>query len=996
MAARQRDVKVRILSEYYDAGSKAAERATRRLASLQMAAHAEDVRREQLKADAIIAANRRQMDSMEAVGRTSLRISAAIAVGLGLSAKAAMDWESAFAGVRKVVDGSPEQIAALEGELRGLAKVLPATHEEIAAVAEVAGQLGVARADIAAFTRTAIDMGETTNMAADEAATSMAQLSNIMGLAASDASRLGSTIVELGNNGASTERDIVSMALRIAGAGRTVGMTADQVLSVSSALASVGLEAEAGGSAISRVLIRIDQDVSSGAKTLETYARVSGMTVEDFKAQWGRDATGALTRFITGLGNMQKAGGDVNGTLNTLGFTEIRVSDALRRAALAGDLLTDSVQTGSRAWEENIALAEEASKRYQTTEARLEIARNKLNDAAIDVGGNVLPVFADAAERAGALAEGFGQLPEPVKQWVTQLGMAAFGLSAVVGGAALVIPKMKALKDTVDALNGGSSRLGKALGGTASFLTGPWGIAIAAATIGLGVYLEAQGRAAQMTQELSETLDQQTGALTENSLAWVEAQLTSTRNFGIRNNKSLIDAAEEMGISVELVTKAFLGNAQAAAEAKAAADAWGQAQSDGGLDSAAAGTMVRYFNNDIDEQIERLARAREIQAAKAEVDREGASAVQGSADATEAAANAQEIYNLALADGNQLVDYGAEAVADLARALEDLNGPALDAEAAESRFQESIDGVSEALNQQIDELARQYEQSGMSASAARARAEAEVAAADKLDLGTEAGRRNRAALRDLAEAAAARANAILELTGDEDRWRESLDAGRQSLHDAAIQLGMTEEAAWAYVDSVLAIPSEAAVQATFDAVVAEQQMTAFVNHWSGYNVPINATMNTDQALAAIQKVQQRAGAYVAKAAGGTLEFYAGGGMREQHVAQIAPAGVTRIWNEPETRGEGYIPLANDWRRPRAEATLGEIASRFGGAYLTKTDLLALAGAHSQPVAAGPSGPVELSDRSVEQLASAILAGARRVTTSALEQAGARAQYQGRG
>lgn len=992
MAARQRDVKVRILSEYYDAGSKAAERATRRLASLQMAAHAEDVRREQLRADAIIAANRRQMDSMEAVGRTSLRISAAIAVGLGLSAKAAMDWESAFAGVRKVVDGSPAQIAVLEGELRSLAKVLPATHEEIAAVAEVAGQLGVARADIAAFTRTAIDMGETTNMAADEAATSMAQLSNIMGLASSEASRLGSTIVELGNNGASTERDIVSMALRLAGAGRTVGMTADQVLSVSSALASVGLEAEAGGSAISRVLIRIDQDVSSGAKTLETYARVSGMTVDDFKTAWGRDATGALTRFITGLGNMQEAGGDVNGTLTTLGFTEIRVSDALRRAALAGDLLTDSVNTGSRAWEENIALAQEASKRYQTTEARLEIARNRLNDAAIDVGANVLPVFADAAEGAGALAEGFSALPDPVKQWVTQLGMAAFGLSAVLGGAAVVIPKMKALKDTVDALNGGTSRFGRALGGAAHVMTGPWGLAIAAATIGLGVWLKAQGEAAQMAQSLADTLDEQTGALTENSLAWVESELTKTQNFGMFNDKSMTDAAEEMGISLELLTKAYLGNAGAAAEAKAQAEAW----ADDNFDFALAHESVASrFNRNIDDQMARLSRAREIQAAKAEIDREGASAVDGVASATDAAAGAQEIYNLALEDGNQLVDYGAEAVADLARALEDLNGPALDAEAAESRFQESIDGVSEALEQQIEELARQYEQSGMSESAARRRAEAEVAVADKLDLGTEAGRRNRAALRDLAEAAMARSNAILELTGDEDKWRASLDAGRQSLHDAAIQMGMNEDQAWAYVDSVLAIPSEAAVRATFDAVVAEQQMSAFVNHWSGYNIPIRATMNADQALAAIQKVQRRAGAYIAKADGGTVEYYAGSGIHEQHIAQIAPAGVTRIWNEPETGGEGYLPLANDWRRPRAEATLGEIASRFGGTYLTKADLLALAGARSQPVVAAPPGPVDLSDRSVEQLAAAILAGARRVTTSALDQAGARAEYAGR-
>ena len=62
---------------------------------------------------------------------------------LGLAAKAAMDWESSWAGVQKTVDGSPQQMAALEAGLRGLARELPATHTEIAAVAEAAGQLGI-------------------------------------------------------------------------------------------------------------------------------------------------------------------------------------------------------------------------------------------------------------------------------------------------------------------------------------------------------------------------------------------------------------------------------------------------------------------------------------------------------------------------------------------------------------------------------------------------------------------------------------------------------------------------------------------------------------------------------------------------------------------------------------------------------------------------------------------------------------------------------------
>src|SRR5690606_1279122 len=111
---------------------------------------------------------------------------ATTALALGGSVKAAIDWESAWAGVEKTVDGSAAQMAQLEESLRGMARELPASHQEIAAVAEAAGQLGVGAEDIESFTRTMIDLGETTNLTADEAATAIAQMANVMGTSGDD------------------------------------------------------------------------------------------------------------------------------------------------------------------------------------------------------------------------------------------------------------------------------------------------------------------------------------------------------------------------------------------------------------------------------------------------------------------------------------------------------------------------------------------------------------------------------------------------------------------------------------------------------------------------------------------------------------------------------------------------------------------------------------------------------------------------------------------
>ena len=157
--------------------------------------------------------NNRQ--AWDEVGTGFLRVGAGLTAMSVLVGKAAMDWESAWAGVTKTVSGTDAEMLTLEDDLRGLAKTLPATHQEIAATAEAAGQLGVERENVAAFTKTMVDLSETTNLSADEAATSIQQLMNVMQTAPEDVDNLGSALVALGNDGASTERDIIQIGQTI-------------------------------------------------------------------------------------------------------------------------------------------------------------------------------------------------------------------------------------------------------------------------------------------------------------------------------------------------------------------------------------------------------------------------------------------------------------------------------------------------------------------------------------------------------------------------------------------------------------------------------------------------------------------------------------------------------------------------------------------------------------------------------------------------------------
>jgi len=304
----------------------------------------------------------------------------------------AISYESAFAGVRKTVDGTEEQLQALSDRFIELSKTMPVSAEEFAKIGELAGQLGVPLEMIDSYAEVIAKVGTATNLTTETASADFARFANIMGTPLENIERLGSTIVELGNNLATTESEVDAMALRIAGAGATLGLTEAQVLGWAGALSSVGIEAQAGGSSISRLMIDISSATSTGGKALENLAKVAGVSAEQFKKRFKEDANGALEDFFKGLQRVQEGGGDVLSVLDSLGITEVRQRDAVLRLTNAGDKLTDSLEIANRGWSENVALNVEAEKRYKTTASQIQILKNNWGDLGRQLGTVILPI----------------------------------------------------------------------------------------------------------------------------------------------------------------------------------------------------------------------------------------------------------------------------------------------------------------------------------------------------------------------------------------------------------------------------------------------------------------------------------------------------------------------------------------------------------------------------------------------------------------------------
>ena len=375
-------------------------------------------------------------------GTLTKGVTAPLLASAGFAVKAAVDYESAFAGVKKTVDGTPQQFDKLSASIREMAKEMPSSAVEIANVAEAAGQLGVPIGAIKDFSKTMINLGVSTNLSSEEAASSIAKIGNIMQVSGKDlgtwSAHFGSAVVDLGNHFATTERDIVEMTNRLAAGGKLAGLTTPDILGLATAMSSVGIEAEAGGTAMTQTLTGIGKAVSGvgkGAKEkLEVIAQTAGMTAEQFSTAWKQKPAEALQQFIKGLQRAHDEGKNMDGILDELGMTGIRQGNMLKSLASASDKMGEAVSRSNSAWKENSALTEEARKRYETTESQLKIFKNQITDLAIEFGGPLLKAMNSGLQAAkpwvqklADMAKAFSEMSESQQQNIIKWGLLAAG-----------------------------------------------------------------------------------------------------------------------------------------------------------------------------------------------------------------------------------------------------------------------------------------------------------------------------------------------------------------------------------------------------------------------------------------------------------------------------------------------------------------------------------------------------------------------------------------
>lgn len=426
-------------------------------------------------------------ESIDTITKPIQYASTALAAGGVASAKFAIDFENNFANVKKTVDGTPEQIEKIRQEIIDMTTVginghsaIPETTAELTELAAAGGQLGIKTENISKFTETMAMLGTATNLYGEEGAATLAKFANVTKMDQENFDRLGSSIVDLGNNFATTESDIANMSMRLAGAGTQIGLSQADILGIATALSSVGIEAEMGGSAFSKAMIamqmattngytqvndvmnktgmslrdlqllsannskdfksladglgytstELNSMISSGVQ-LENFAKITGKTTEEFKNLFDSSPAEAIDAFIKGLQNADGAGENAISMLQDMGFTEVRLRDSLLRLANSEAGITEAVTRSNTAWNENIALQNEFDAKAETTASQMKIAKQNIIEAARGIGETMLPSIKDASTTVADFAKGLSQMSDEQKKVVVNTGATVIALGAL-------------------------------------------------------------------------------------------------------------------------------------------------------------------------------------------------------------------------------------------------------------------------------------------------------------------------------------------------------------------------------------------------------------------------------------------------------------------------------------------------------------------------------------------------------------------------------------
>ena len=813
-----------------------------------------------------------QNQSMEQIGRGLVAVGALALIGMGLAVKKFSEFDSAMSNVQAATQETTANMGLLrDAALDAGARTVYSATEAANAIEEL-GKNGLTTAQIldggldAALSLAAAGQLEV-GRAAEIAAITMKQFN----LEADQLPHVADLLAAGAGKAAGDVEDLAQALNQSALVANSAGLTIEETTGVLSSFADAGLVGSDAGTAFKSMLQRLTP-ISA-----ESAAEMKRLGISAF------DASGNFIGAADFAGVLQDKLHTLTDEQRQAALAQIFGSDAVRAANVLYDEGAEGIQKYIDQTNDSGYAAKVAADRLNNLGGDVEKLGGALDTALIKTGTGANDVLRSLTQIATGAVDAFGQLPEPVLAGGLAL-TALVGTVALTGGAFLLaVPKVAQFKLALATLNVSGSSVGRMLGIT----TG----ALVVAGAAFAVWADRQAKATAGAAEFQASLDESTGALTEYTRELAATKLAEGGVF---------EVAKKLGISQKEMTDAFLEGGDALEKIQAKFTAKNNAVdffNGSGIAAGNAGSELRLLVEELDRS------QRNFDDVSAAAD-ESAGSTGTAAEAYQSAADTAAALQSNL-DG--LID-----------TINTANGVGQDAVSTNAAYQQAMAGIADEVQRQKDAYAEANGSlDGFTLS---------------LDQSTASGSANAAMLSDIAGTAQTAAEAqyqvdlqTMSAKDATDKYVGTLATSKQALIDQAIANGYSAEEVQKLIDKVYAVPDQHATDLLINSAEAASKIAQFVRDLN--NIPGRRDVIINQVFQQTGAPMGQIGAAYG-ANGYVMDFFAAGGIRENHVAQIAPAGTWRVWAEPETGGESYIPLAPS-KRARSLDIWAETGARLG-------------------------------------------------------------------
>lgn len=898
------------------------------------------------------------------VGQAALGFGTIVAGGVGVAIKQFADFDAQMSAVSAASGATAAQMGKLRDQAIELGADTAFSAKEAAEGQTELAKAGVNTASIlGGALQGSLALAAAGQISVAEAAETAATAMTQFGKTGADVPHIADLLANGANKAQGGVHDL-GMALNQSGlVANQFGVSLDETVGTLSAFASQGLLGSDAGTSLKQTLLQLASPTDQASKYLQAY---------NINAY---DAQGNFVGMANLAGQLAEGFKGVSQEQRNAAFSVIFGSDAIRSANVLFAEGADKINDWTKAVGEQGGAARTAAELQDNLRGDVEKLGGAFSSLFITAGEGADGPLRDLVQSFTDMIDKVNSIPGPVLQAGLVLG-GAVAIIALFGGALLVaVPKIIEFRTALQTLNTQAPALRTGLGRIVSFLGGPWGIAFAAAALAVTVISDAADAGAPSLTKLSNEILTTANSAKQLQTAATQSSFSKTiwGNYAdqLKDLPGLIDKlSKDGGDSWWNLTGAQEG-------ARQALERYGDSLSsiaNTDLPSAqSAFANLAEQNNLSNEQMLKLLNG--PMSDFGDVLRKQATALGLNADKQTLLSLATGDYTpkvaaaIAATDSNSdaLSNMGGEAattaksiddIVDSLKGLQDTNVSAIEAEAA---FQQAIDDAHDAVKENTDGLNAQSDALNNSKSG--------------FDLTTEAGRNATSGMLDIAKAAKESSAALFDQTGSQDTATAALKSGSDALRAALGDYGITGDAAQAYIDTILGTPkswatafsTNAAGEPTSNvntlrevitripgsknfkvvAATADAQLTIdnFIRQNDGRVVRIQTVNSVQQ----VKVGNNLTGTTATQADGGMwmggVQRFADGGTDFPHTAHFAAGGTMRLFAEPETGGEAYIPLAPQ-KRSRSSEILAQTASMFGYGLTKDQDHTVTAGGSS--------------------------------------------------